>query len=178
MTCIVGIAQQGKVWLGADSAGTADDFSQMVRVDRKVFHNGPYIMGFTGSYRMGQLLAYSLTPPTCSEEDDVMEFMCTRFIDDVRQCLKDGGFARIKDEEEEGGTFLVGYRQHLFRIDDDYHVGESIHGFDAVGCGELIAIGSLYSTTGRKPKNRIQVALEAASNFSAGVRGPFHIEDN
>ena len=93
----------------------------------------------------------------------------------LRQCLKDGGWARKQDEREEGGTFLVGVRGRLYTIYDDYQVAQAADGFAAVGCGDQIALGALYATagTGLKPKARITVALRAAERFSAGVRGPF-----
>jgi len=37
--------------------------------------------------------------------------------------------------QEAGGTFLVGYRGRLFRVDSDYQVGESVNNYCAVGCG-------------------------------------------
>ncbi|XVV11230.1 hypothetical protein ACQP2X_41330 [Actinoplanes sp. CA-131856] len=60
MTCIVGITDGTTVTIGGDSAGS-DGWHVAVRSDSKVFQVGPYLMGFTTSYRMGQLLRYSLT---------------------------------------------------------------------------------------------------------------------
>jgi hypothetical protein len=51
MTCIVGLVDGGRVWLGGDSAGVSG-WDLTVRADRKVFRNGPYVMGFTTSFRM------------------------------------------------------------------------------------------------------------------------------
>ena len=179
MTCIAGIVQDGKVWMGADSAAVCDhDFSLITISARKVFHNGPFLIGLSGGIRAGQLLAHALDPPQCGPDDDIMAFMVTHFVDAVRVVLKDGGAARNKNEVEGlDGCFLVGYRGRLFRVDEDYQVHETSHGFHACGCGELIALGSLYSSSGRRPKQRIELALSAAESFSAGVRGPFHTED-
>lgn len=60
MTCIVGITDGRTVTVGGDSAGS-DGWHVAVLSDSKVFQVGPYLMGFTTSYRMGQLLRYSLT---------------------------------------------------------------------------------------------------------------------
>lgn len=172
MTCIVGLVENGRVYLGGDSAGVAG-LDLTIRADQKVFKNSDYVMGFTSSFRMGQLLRYAFEPPVPEEGEDINKFMATRFIDAVRKCLKDGGYARKKDEEESAGTFLVGYKGHLFFIDNDYQVGIPITGFDAVGCGYQIARGAMYATKGQKPTHRIMTALEAAELFSAGVRRPF-----
>lgn len=170
MTCVVGLVQGGLVHLGADSAGVAG-LSLTVRADGKVFRNGEYVMGFTSSFRMGQLLRYKLEPP--APTSDLERFMATTFIDAVRAVLKEGGWAMKYSEQESGGCFLVGVRGRLFEIDSDYQVGEPAVGFSAVGCGQDIALGALYATDGQPVKKRLRTALEASERFSAGVRGPF-----
>lgn len=174
MTCIVGIAEGGNVWIGGDSASVAG-YALTRRKDVKVFRNGPFIMGFTSSFRMGQLLAHALTPPKRHAETDAYAFMVTDFIDAVRACLKTGGYAEKHNEAEHGGTFLVGYSGRIFKVESDYQVGESISGYDACGCGEDIALGSLHSTVGGDPAVRVNMALAAAEEFSAGVCAPFNV---
>jgi hypothetical protein len=161
--------------MGGDSAGVGG-YSLTVRADQKVFKNGPMLFGFTSSFRMGQLLRYALTVPDHDPRVSVDKYMATTFIDAVRDCLKSHGFARKDAESESGGTFLVGYRGQLFVVHDDYQVGRSADGFDAVGCGHEIAKGALYATAHLRGKKRVAVALEAAERFSAGVRSPFCIE--
>jgi len=175
VTCVAGLAEKGRVWIGADSAGVGG-LSLTVRADSKVFRRGPFVMGFTTSFRMGQLLRYRLTIPEHRPNIEVEQWMATEFVDAVRECLKAGGFARKKDEEETGGTFLVGYRGQLFAVHEDYQVGEPLDGFDAVGSGAELARGALFATRGRAPRRRIEIALQAAERMNAGVRGPFHIE--
>ncbi len=175
MTCIAGIAQHGTVWIGGDSAGVGG-YSLVQRADQKVFRNGAYIMGFTSSFRMGQLLRYKFIPPKVPTRGDLMRFMVADFAEAVRACLNEGGFAKKKDEVEQGGTFLVGVRGQLFAVMSDYQVAKTRHGFDACGCGDEIALGSLWSTRlGLSAEHRIKTALEAAETFSAGVRRPFII---
>ncbi|WP_104825716.1 hypothetical protein [Rhizobium sp. NXC24] len=176
MTCIVGLISGGSVHIGGDSAGVAAGYSLTLRADRKVFRNQDFLFGFTSSFRMGQLLAHSLKPPRRDPETDVYAFMVTDFVDALRQCLKDGGYARRQNEVERGGTFLVGYAGRLFRIDDDYQVVEPVDGFDACGCGQQIALGALFASSSSPPRERLEMALNAAERFSAGVRGPFHFE--
>lgn len=177
MTCIVGLVDNGKVLIGGDSAGVAGGrLSLVVRSDRKVFRNGDFVMGFTSSFRMGQLLAFNFNPPKPRVGVDVMAYMVTDFVDAARARMKEGGFAKLKDQVEEGGSFLVGYQGRLFHIEDDFQVGESTHGFDACGCGDLIALGSFFSSAGKSAEERVNEALKAAESFSAGVRGPFFVE--
>ncbi len=180
MTCIIGLEHDnGMVSIGGDSAGVSW-LDIRIRVDEKVFVNGPMIFGFTSSFRMGQLLRYSLSIPeqlpSCTDD---YKFMCTSFIDAVRQCLKTGGYAKVKDGEELGGTFLVGYRGKLYRVDGDFQVGRSTQTYDACGCGEAYALGALAAgDSGIPAKERIERALEIAAKFSAGVAPPFFVLSN
>lgn len=174
VTCIVGVVEEGRVWLGGDSAGVAGWYS-VARRDPKVFRNGPFVMGFTSSFRMGQLLRHALKPPEWYQSCELEAWMVTAFIDSVRECLKAGGWATKDKEQEEGGSFLVGYQGRLFEIGEDYQVGEPLCGYAAVGCGREVAMGALYATPDASPKERIRKALAAASAFSAAVRPPFHV---
>jgi ATP-dependent protease HslVU (ClpYQ) peptidase subunit len=182
VTCIVGLVEGDKVWIGGDSAGLAG-WDLTVRKDPKVFRNGEFVMGFTSSYRMGQLLAHAFTPPPI--EGDLHAYMVTKFVDAVRDCLKAGGYAKKENDAEAGGTFLVGVRGRLFNIGNDYQVGEPMDGYAAVGCGDQIAVGAVYGAQSDGQRNFImnlpprpaeaivRIALEAAERFSGGVRGPF-----
>ncbi len=55
MTCIVGLEHNNSVYIGGDSLGSTSGVT-IVRQDKKVFHNGETLIGFTSSYRMGQLV--------------------------------------------------------------------------------------------------------------------------
>ncbi len=174
MTCIVGLLDGGRAYLGGDSAGASNWFS-IERKDEKVFRNGPFLMGFTDSFRMGQLLRYAFNPPERQPEEPVYRYMVTTFINAVRDCLKAGGYAKRENEQESSGVFLVAYQGRLFMIDNDYQVAEAACGYNVVGCGRDLAFGALYATRGQSPKERVLVALQAAAEFSNGVRPPFVI---
>ncbi len=177
MTCIVGLKRGEKIYMGGDSAGVAG-LDLIVRADQKVFKKNNFIFGFTSSFRMGQLLRFCFTPPPHHPSKDVYEYMVSDFVNGLRTCMKDGGFARKKDEEESGGTFLVGYKKRLFKIEEDYQVGESVFNFDSCGCGSRHALGALHILTKEgkhKPEQAVRQALATAQQFSAGVREPFHV---
>ncbi len=175
MTCIVGLVHEGKVWIGADSAGVKG-WDLVLRADSKVFVKDGFGFGFTTSFRMGQLLQHAFTIPKRHPERDLTAYMCTDFVDAIRACLKSGGYAKCADAVETGGDFLVGHAGRLFSIESDYQVAESLAPYQAVGCGQSFALGALFATEGLEPRRRVQLALEAACAMSAGVRGPFRIE--
>lgn len=187
MTCIVGyIDKENKeIVIGGDSAGTDSGFNSTVRLDTKVFiKDNRFIMGFTTSFRMGQILHYvPLRVEEQSEFEDDMAFMVKKFIPAVRAVfkenwgdMKNGGGASV------GGMFLVGYKNMLYTIESDFQVGMSSRGYDAVGCGSDYALGamhfmeSMYGAHRLDAKKMITNALEAAVDFSAGCRPPFIIK--
>jgi hypothetical protein len=174
MTAIAGVVHGGKVYLGGDSAGVGG-WALTVRADAKVFRNGPMVMGFTSSFRMGQVLRYAFTPPPFPENGDLDRYMVVDFIDGVRTALKTAGFATVDKGAEAGGTFLVGFHGRLFEINDDYQVGIPADGYAAVGVGQDAALGALYATPKLLPRKRLRLALEASEHFSVGVRGPFMV---
>lgn len=162
------------VIMGADSAGTDGALNQSIRKDTKIFYNGDFLIGCTSSFRMIQLLRFSFKPPLRGEKD-IYEYMCTDFVNAVRECFKNGGFLqKFTDGDEKGGSFLVAYKDRLFAVLTDFQVQENLNGLDACGCGESYALGSMHSSIGT-PKDKIKKALQAAELFSAGVAGPFNI---
>jgi len=181
MTCIVGYIEKEKVIIGGDSAGVGG-LSIHIRRDPKVFKTGPFIMGFTSSFRMGQLLMSSdFKPPKQKKGQSDYDFMVTSFIDAVKDCFKKGGYSqRYKDGDDKGGTFLVGYKGELYMIESDYQVAMTHDKYMAVGCGEELAEGAMYAMDNcdiihpKDPKKIMTVALEAAAHFSGGVEGPFN----
>lgn len=172
MTCIAAIKHQGSIYMAGDSAGVAG-LDICIRKDEKVFVKGDFVIGFTSSFRMGQLLRYDLTPPLHAPDLSPMAYMVSAFIPALRTCFKNGGFATTKEGVESGGCFLVGYKGRLFQIDSDFQVGESIEQFDAVGCGAPYALGAFHASGEKDALTRLKMALSIAEKCSAGVRAPF-----
>lgn len=174
MTCIVGLVDKECVIMGGDSAGVSG-LDIEIRKDAKVFQVGDFVIGCTSSFRMIQLLRFSFIPPRVNNKD-VYEYMCTDFINGVRDCFHEGGYLqRFSEGDEKGGVFLVGYKNRLFRVDLDFQVGENANGVSAIGCGASFALGSLHVThkANKPPEFKVIKALEAAERFSAGVSRPF-----
>lgn len=190
MTCIVGLRRNGRITIAGDSAGTDGRLVQTLRTDPKVFErtddNGVrWIFGYCGSFRLGQLLRFSLRLPEVRMKPGAeLEFMATRFLDAVRNCLKEGGFAERKHEQEFGGCFMVGVQGHLFTIYDDYQVATEACDFSAIGCADQVALGAMHIMvrlavhdpgTLAHDADMVIDALKAAEAFSAGVRRPWVI---
>jgi ATP-dependent protease HslVU (ClpYQ) peptidase subunit len=175
VTCIVGIADGTDVWIGGDSAAVGD-WSVTIRSDPKVFTNGPFVMGFCGSFRQGQLLAYSLSAPEQSSSQEDFAYMVTTFVDAVRECLAEGGIKETDDGvDRSAGHFLVGYRGVLYQVESDFQVAIPTDQAEAIGCAEDFALGVLHALPDLPPERRIRRALEIAEYRSGGVAAPFLI---
>ena len=177
MTCIVGLIHKKKVYIGGDSAGVGG-LHLDVRADPKVFKNGPFLIGYTTSYRMGQILRFHLKPPV-QKTKDVEEYMVTKFVPAVITAFEKHWWMDKKEQEKRnGGEFLVGYKGRLFKLYDDFQVAWNYKPFDSCGCGGDYAKGAmdiLHEVDLLTPEEKVTKALESAESFSGGVRGPFLI---
>lgn len=176
MTCIVGLVKGDTVWIGGDSAGTSSTMHQRVRADKKVFIRGEFIFGFCGSFRMGQLLQYTLKLPKHPKGVSDFKYLVNEFIDAVRECLTVENKKITNKDDRLYPYFLFGYRGLLYGVQGDYQVSKPEEGFDAVGSGADVAIGAMHASVKvRDPKKRITQALQASARNNAAVRPPFHI---
>jgi len=178
MTCIIGyIDRKGKaIYMGSDSAGTSGSTIR-IHKDPKVFIRDPFIIGFTSSFRMGQLLMSDerFNIRIQKEKESDYDYMISAFIPAIQKLFETGGFLTKKNDEFFGGVFLVGYKDNLYYVDSDFQIAEFYEDHAACGCGENYALGSLYSTRKEKTEDQIREALECAEHYSSGVRGPFNI---
>lgn len=182
MTCIVGFIENGVTYIGSDSLGS-NGYSGKVYKGGKVFHidnKNDIISGYTSSYRMGQLLKHSsgLFDKLSLIENSVNErYMVNNFIPRIQDLFKSGGYQTDKSGQKGGGVFLLGFKDRLYKIQEDYSVLETDDEYDACGSGEDFALGALSAIKDLKlnPKERMRIALNAASKFSVGVSPPFYM---
>jgi len=174
MTCIVAIKDGPRIIMGGDSAAVGG-LEIGIRKDVKVFKRGEFVFGFTSSFRMGQIIQYGAPIPKLDVSDsDLHMWMCTEFIDWIRDLFSNKGYMEKQHEREVGGFFIVGIRGHIYIIQNDFQVAERHDDYAALGCGEDIALGSFHTTRIHKnAKNRAKSALEAAAYHSCGVAAPF-----
>ena len=179
MTCIVAVRVEtdgaARIVMGGDSAGVAGH-DILIRKDPKVFRNDELLVGFTSSFRMGQIMRFKFAPPAIPPGMDLYEYMVVHFVDRVRSVLKEGGFAEVQNSVERGGSFIVGLRERIFTIGSDFQVGENVDGFASVGSGADYALGALeilHTLPSLTGEEIVEMALRAAAKFSGGVRAPF-----
>jgi len=180
VTCVVGVRHEGVVYIGADSL-SSDRVEAQVRKDPKVFTLGEFVIGFTSSWRMGQVLRYHFKPPAIPDGLDLHAYMVLHFVEELRTTAKKAAIAEVQNSVESLGKFLVGIRGRLFCIESDFQVGEALQDYAAVGSGAAYALGAMHfqrlraylMPQPRYPFAEIECALEAAAEHSPYVRGPW-----
>lgn len=173
MTCIVAMIEDGKVWMGADHLGS-DGFikTEYVKND-KVFKNGDFLIGYTTSFRMGQILQYSWSQPTRPEgvSDDV--YFYKHVLNSFHQCFKDNDYGQKRDEDWSFGEFLVGWKGRLFVVQNS--IALEHERFASVGSGCYHALGAMkaLALSGylEGPQQTLEIALEVASGSVCTVGG-------
>lgn len=175
MTAIVGLVENGNVYLGGDSYASNGN-SIFPRADRKLFVKGPYAIGFAGSFRAGQILRHQVSLPLpTTEETDLHSFMVRRFIPAVRRGLRSEGFEQTEDSTV---RLLIGVNGRLFCMEPDFQVAESAEPFAAIGSGYDLARASLHTSfelcSILPARHRLEAALRVTSSYCSGVGPPFH----
>ena len=181
MTCIVAIEHNGKVYMGGDSAGS-EGWNTRLYTTPKVFRKQSLLIGYTWTYRMGQILQYAPNLPETSEHPSNYAYLVESFIPFVLKAFADAEWKKVDNSRAEGGQFLVGIRGEVFSIESDFSVLRTVDGFNSVGCGAPYALGALriLKNNGKlndDPKLAVGLALETAAYFSNGVYAPFVFEE-
>jgi ATP-dependent protease HslVU (ClpYQ) peptidase subunit len=176
MTCVVSLKTPDKIYIGADSAAV-DGLDVCTVKDEKVFALGDkMLIGFAGSFRVGQVVRYSLKIPAQKPGKSDHEYMCIDFIKALQKTLDDHGL-ETKGEKEMDCIMLIAYKGEVYEIDSDFRVGIHSEVYNSVGSGRSFALGAMDAIIDQKtpPDKKIQKALLAAAKYNAGVSAPFLI---
>lgn len=177
MSVVVGlVSPEGQVILGADSAITSGN-KQISIKGIKLFPLFDLIIGACGMLKPAQVLKYELVVPEHPAGYTAEEYVHIFFIPALTECFKEEPIP-FEDESPSitGASFLVGYQGQLFEIDEYLACTTHTDTYAAIGSGSGYALGSLATTElyDITPKDRVQLALEAAAKFDPFVCKPFN----
>lgn len=167
MTLIIALKHEGKVYLGGDAAAVGG-YDRIEIVEPKVFKNGKYMIGYTTSFRMGQILQYMKLP--VPKTQDLTKFMITTFIDSIKKEFAEKDY----DWKAKGVNFIVVVNNRIFEIENDLQVQERRE-TAAVGCAYAYALGAISACGIVNPKQKILKVFNISHNYSAGIMGPYTI---
>jgi ATP-dependent protease HslVU (ClpYQ) peptidase subunit len=174
MTCLIGVVQDGKTYIGTDGYATSEDCERKPIVCRKLFVSDKYLVAFAGHIRTGQLLY----PESGFEfPKDIYQIPNHMYLW-LREFEAVG-----KDEAQMSfiqSNFLIATKDKLYEILMDLSISEIDPecGFTAMGSGCPYAMGSLHTSATTHKDNpilRIKMALSAATEFIKNVGPPYQI---
>lgn len=189
MTCIVGVIGNKQVILAADSlASTAHTKEEVLTpklisletteiIDNHMLNPVKIGIGYTSSFRMGDILTYNFSPPKIQKNQPLTEYMVKEFIPELIDCFDKHSFTRSVNAVKEGGCFLVAIKERLFIVQTDFSVLEPTTGYSAVGSGSDLALGSLHTSAMliQDAKQAAELAVKAASQFCTSVGGAVNL---
>lgn len=155
--------------MAADTFGFGS-WGKVCRTDPKIYRNGGFVIGFTTSYRMGQLLGLVMTPPEPRGAAD-LGFMVREFVPAARKALSEGGFERVDNGRAEAGNFLVAHGASLFEVDTDWQVAEPANGIAAVGHGFAYAMGAMLALEALDVEARMARTMQIVQRLDHFVDG-------
>lgn len=166
MTCVVAVAGDRQVLVGADSASVDEETSRLEIVRTpKVFRRGGVLIGFAGGWAVGHRLRHHLVVPPVSRTS-AHRFVEAELAPEILEAL---------DGEGEWDV-LVATRGRVFHVSADGYVQEPRDRFLAIGAGAAAARGALLDMARDKTLTlhaRARRALLAAEADSSTVRRPF-----
>ena len=179
MTCIVGLIDGKKVWLGGDRAATDGGLNRTLLKEPKIFTKGEVGFGVCGLPKVMDALKHGIDLPEQSGGDD-KGFLVKEMIPAIREGLikldaagEDkspfGGGGGVQFE----GEILIAYRGRLYRLQGNFQLIEGEEKFASVGSGSRYALGSFEASKKVwSAKKRVLMALEASTK-NAGCAPPF-----
>ncbi len=158
MTCIVAYKGKESLFIGGDRQGSAGhyissrkkakvflkDFRREIAPDQdnSLLRTNKMIMGYTSSFRMGDILEHVFESPDLPQGMDEEKYMVKLFIPALIGCYTDNQWLKIVNEIPEGGKFIVGFNNRLFTVERDFQVSEEESYYIAIGCGADLAKGA------------------------------------
>lgn len=163
------VDRDGTGHIACDSLGSNGKTKNVYKT-RKIFRRSGFLFGFTSSYRMGQILQYSLSLPKRKVGQDLTEYLHTDFVSAVRSAFDEGG-------HEDGGEFIFITEGRIFSMQSDFSLLEALDTFESCGSGEDYARATMATMLAYglgDPVQILTVAIETAANYVSGVGGEIH----
>ncbi len=182
MTCIIAVGKDKDVYMAADTLGSnghnnsRDANSKIIKMD------GGVLVGYSASYRLGQLLRYEFKIPSRRVGhlgDSHMYYMITKFIPRLQVLFGVNEYDMAKDE----ASLVVAFDGEVFLISHDLSVFQPMDGVMAIGSGAETAMGAYYGIDYLEKENfpkeedrtpelkRLRHSVRAAKRLIATVGG-------
>ena len=179
MTCIIAHTNGTSSFIAGDKLGS-NGFTKAVQTEPKVFEK-EFIkinddagltrtkeimaLGYTTSFRMGQLLNYNLTLPEQVEGETFSQYLVLKVIPIIRQMFKDEWGARDASQDVGGGQFIILHNHTIYEVQEDFSVLQPKTQITAVGSGTYHAIASMSAYIEVQEETNVQLHERVKSIF-------------
>jgi len=173
MTCIAALKANGKVYMAGDRGASTDD-TMMHLSKPKVKVIGPYVIGYAGTMD-GERLHYNFDPPKPHPDENIDEFMHTKFLRYLKEFYEDWWVDTSKDSEL---SLLISIQDKLYEHSaSDMSMSEFSSSFISIGSGSSFAMGYLSGIVSTKmlPEKMVEGAVKTAIKFSPTCSGTIDI---
>lgn len=164
MTTIVGVETKKGFILAADSQTTEGERAYISKEIPKIVEVGEYVLTGAGTSRYCDIVTYGWEPPVY-DGTNLYKFMILKFIPAMRKIHEETGYLL---KEGEGATFLVGLKNKLFYICEDYSVLRTNSKIYAMGTGGNWAVGALCA--GASIEEAMKIAIKFDINSGGKVQ--------
>ncbi|MGB9979386.1 hypothetical protein [Methanobacterium sp.] len=182
MTCVIGLIEDGTVYMGADRYSRGNDYSCSILKKPKIFKKENMLFGIAGYSRIADIIHYCFEIPERKADEDTYHYLCNTFFKTLSKCMEEYG--HMGDDEgasgilEFRGTILLGYEGELFEIGCGFEVIQNLKEYHTIGSGLFFASGAMEILKDDKslsPQQKIKKALEVTSDLANEVAPPFDI---
>ena len=174
MTVIAAFEGEDKYWIASDSQGVGG--GTMIERGTKLIKKNNYIVGFTYSYRVADLIRESKNLPA-----DIRNLKDLRkFRDEIKKALTDDKLVgkRTAGDGEHPITVIIISSSGIYEIEADYQIHKiQKNSYAATGSGIDTALGALYSCKKLKVdgKEAVKLAVKSAVEHISSCGGGCHI---
>lgn len=180
MSVVVAIKKDGKIYMGSDSQATLGGTRTTLKNPNnykiwKVLGVDNCLMGSVGNLRDACVIKTMdnlVTEYNIYKKHISFDFVVNKIVPDIIERLSKARY--IKSDGVFDGmdsSFLFAFEDQLYEINNGGGVIE-IEGYVAIGSGKNEAIGSLLSTEGLSPEERIIKAIKASAAHDLYVDYP------
>lgn len=174
MTCIIGLVEDGRVYMVSDSAASGGNTSRRI-AGSKIAKHGDFLVGASGS--TVTLDVISELPSFHVEEGDDIRKLVFLFSNMLREKLKELDLTIDYESATSLPSFshvIVGVAGRLFTIQHDFSIIEYNEPFASIGSCDEIVLGAISVTPRIEPIQRLTLIMDVCSRYAMGVSGPYH----
>lgn len=171
MTIIVGaLTAKDGIVLAADSY-TEDGTTKALDYEGKLWSNGNYILGASGTVRIAQVVKYFFELPEFreSQKHNIEKFVVKEIVPPLKEILKEHELLETNTSFE--AEILIGWDDNICLIGGDFTVTVPLSKRLATGSGISQSLGSLDNKRGNWTKRDVIKAVEVANLTAIGVGG-------